>query len=43
MKRFNTITGIVDKGLITSSVITGEISILAFASSIGSPVGFALN
>ena len=42
MKRFNTITGIVDTGLITSSVITGEISSAAFASGVGSPVGFAL-
>ena len=30
MKRFNTITGIVDTGLITSTVITGGISIAAF-------------
>ena len=29
MKRFNTITGIVDTGLITSTVITGGISIAA--------------
>ena len=34
-KRFNTITGIVDKGLITSTVITGGISIAAFASGVG--------
>ena len=40
MKRFNTITGIVDTGLITSSVITGGISIAAFASSVVSSVGF---
>ena len=37
-KRFNTITGIVDTGLITSTVITGGISIAAFASGIGLPV-----
>ena len=43
MKRFNTITGIVDIGLITSTVITGEISIAAFASSVGLPVGIALS
>ena len=41
MKRFNTITGIVDTGLITSTVITGEISFEAFASGIGLPVGAA--
>ena len=41
-KRFNTITGIVDKGLITSTVITGGISIAAFASSVDLPVGAAL-
>ena len=43
MKRFNTITGIVDTGLITSTVITGGISIAAFASSVGLPVGIALS
>ena len=43
MKRFNTITGIVDTGLITSTVITGGISIAAFASSAGLPVGIALS
>ena len=44
MKRFNTITGIVDAGLITSTVITGGISIAAFASGVGSfPVGIALS
>ena len=42
MKRFNTITGIVDTGLITSTVITGGISIAAFASGVGLPVGAAL-
>ena len=41
MKRFNTITGIVDTGLITSTVITGGISIAAFASGVGLPVGIA--
>ena len=41
MKRFNIITGIVDTGLITSTV-TGGISIAAFASGVGLPVGFAL-
>ena len=43
MKRFNTITGIVDTGLITSAVITGGFSIAAFASGVGLPVGIALN
>ena len=43
MKRFNTIMGIVDTGLITSTVITGGISIAAFASGVGLPVGIALS
>ena len=46
MKRFNTITGIVDTGLITSTVITGGtggISIATFASGVGLPVGIALS
>ena len=43
MKRFNTITGIVDTDLITSTVITGGISIAAFASAVGLPVAFALS
>ena len=43
MKRFNTITGIVDTGLITSTVITGGISIAAFASGVGLPAGIALS
>ena len=41
MTRFNTITGIADTGLITSTVITGGISIAVFASGVGSPVGIA--
>ena len=41
-KRFNIITGIVDRGLITSTVITGGISLGAFAGGIGLPVGIAL-
>ena len=40
MKRFSTITGIVNTGLITSAVITGGISI---AACVGLPVGIALN
>ena len=43
LKRFNTITGIVDTGLITSIVITGEISIASFASGVGLPIGIALS
>ena len=43
MKRFNTITGTVDICLITSTVITGGISIAAFASGVGLPVGIALS
>ena len=35
--------GIVDTGLITSTVITGGISIAAFASGIGLPVGITLS
>ena len=42
MKRFNIITGVVDTGLITSTVITGGICIVAFASGVGLPVGIAL-
>ena len=42
MKQFNTITCIVDTGLITSTVITEGISIVAFASGVGMPVGAAL-
>ena len=43
MKPSNTITGILDTGLITSTVITGGISIAAFASGVGLPVGIALS
>ena len=43
IRRFNTITGIVDTGLITSTVITGGISIAGFASGVGLPVGVALS
>ena len=34
---------IVDTGLITSTVITGEISIAAFTSGVGLPVGIGLS
>ena len=43
VKRFNTITDIVDTGLITPTVITGGISIAAFSSGDGLPVGIALS
>ena len=43
MKRFNTNTGIVDTGLITSTVITGGISIAVFASGVGLSVGIAFS
>ena len=42
MKWFDTITGIVDTGLITSTVITGGISIAAPASGVGLPVDMVL-
>ena len=42
MKRCNTITGIVDTGLITSTVITGGFSIAAFASGVSLAVGIIL-
>ena len=43
MENRNTITGIVDTGLITLTVITEGISIAAFARSVGLPVGIALS
>ena len=43
MKRFNIITGIIHTVLITSTVITGGISIEAFARSIDLPVGIVLS
>ena len=43
LKRFNMIIGIVNTGLITSTVITGGISIAAIASGDGLPVGIALS
>ena len=43
MKPFHTITSIVDTGLITSTIITGGVSIPAFASGVGLPVGIALS
>ena len=43
MKRFNAITSIVDIGLITSTLITGGVSITAFASGVALPVGIAIS
>ena len=43
MKQFNTITGIVDTGIIPSTMITGGISIAAFVSGVELPVGIALS
>ena len=43
LKRFSTITGIVGTGIITSTVITGGISVAVFASGVGMPVGIALS
>ena len=43
MKRFNTITRILDTGLITSIVITGKVFIALFASDVGVTVGISLS
>ena len=43
MEQFNTVTGIVNTGLITSMVITGGISITAIASGVGLPVAITLS
>ena len=43
MKQFDTTTSIVDTGLITSTVITGGVSIAAFVIGVGPLVGTALN
>ena len=43
MKRFNTVTCTVDTSLITSTVITGGISIAAISSGVGLPFGIALS
>ena len=43
MKWFSTTTSIMDTGLITSMVITGGISIAAFASRVGLPIGINLS
>ena len=43
IRRFNAITRIGDTGLITSTVITGGISIAAFASGVALPVAITLS
>ena len=43
MKRFNTVTGIADTGLITTTMITDGIYIAVFASGVGLPVSIALS
>ena len=43
MKRFNTITSIVNTGLIMSTVITGGVSIATFANGFDFPVIIALS
>ena len=43
MKLFNTITGMVETGLITSTLITGGVSIAAFARGADLPVGITLS
>ena len=43
MKQFNTITSIVDTGLIISTAITGRISIAVIASGVGRPISIALS
>ena len=41
MARINTITSFVDIGLITSTVDSGDVSIVPFSSGVGLPVGIA--
>ena len=43
MTRFNTITSIVDTGLITSTVITGGVSSAVYARGVDPPVGTVLS
>ena len=43
IKRFSTITAVLDASLITTTAITGVISIAAIASGIGLPVGISLS
>ena len=41
MARINTITSFVDIGLITSTVDSGDVSIVSFSSGVSLPVGIA--
>ena len=43
MKGFNTITSLIDTGLITLTIITRYVSIVTFASSAYLPVGITLS
>ena len=43
IKRFSTITAVLDTSLITTTAITGGISIAALASGIGLPIGIGLS
>ena len=43
IKRFSTITAVLDTSLITTAAITGVISVAALASGIGLPVGISLS
>ena len=43
IKRFSTITAVLDTSLITTTAITGGISIAAISSGIGLPVGISLS
>ena len=43
MTRFNTITSIVDTGLMTSTVITGGVSSAVYARGFDLPVGIVLS
>ena len=43
IKRFNTITAVLDTSLITTTAITGGISIAAISSGIGLPAGISLS
>ena len=43
MKCFNTITRVIDTGLITPTVITGGVSVAPFPSGAGLPVGIVLS
>lgn len=42
-KIYTDLTSVVDKALITSTIITGGVSLVAFASSVALSVGIALS